>query len=33
MGGKAQRDGNIFMGGVNPSRQNVKMLTWQLEEG
>ena len=35
MGSKPQRDGTIFMGGgegVDPSRQHVKMLIWQLEE-
>ena len=29
--GKSQRDGTIFMGGVDPSRHHVKVLIWQLE--
>ena len=32
MGGKPHRDGTIFMGAVDPSRQHVKMLIWQLGE-
>ena len=32
-GGKPRRDGTIFMGKFNPSRQHAKILIWQLEEG
>ena len=32
-GGKPQRDKITFMGEVDPSRQHVKILIWQLEEG
>ena len=28
MGGKSQRDGTIFMGEIDPSRHNVKILIW-----
>ena len=33
MGGKPQRVGTIFMGGVDCLRHQVKNLIWQLEEG
>ena len=33
MGDKLQRDGTIFMGEDDFSRQHVKILIWQLEEG
>ena len=29
-GGKPERDGTIFMGEVDPSRDQVKILIWQL---
>ena len=32
-GGKPQRDGTIFIGGVDPLRHQVKIFIWQLEEG
>ena len=33
MDGKPQREGTIFIGGVDSSRHNVNILVRQLEEG
>ena len=32
MGGKPQRYGTVFMGEVDPSRDHLQILIWQLQE-
>ena len=32
MGIKPQKDGNTFMGEVDPSRHHIKILIWQLQK-